>query len=169
MQTRIAAESRYSENFCTSGRDMKKIILAVDFSDATRRMLDIAIEIAKDSSEHLYLIHVAAPDPDFVGYEAGPQGERDAVAKHYNQEHQELAGLATIARQHDIAATALLIQGPTVEKLVLERGRLQADLVVAGSHGRSALLQFVLGSTSEGLVRKAGCPVLIIPYHMAGG
>lgn len=155
-------------NFSIGSDDMKKIILAVDFSETTQRILDTAIDIARDLSAHLYLIHVAAPDPDFVGYEADPQSTRDAVAEHYHQEHVELARLAAVARQHDIAATPLLIQGPTVEKLVLERERLQADLIVAGSHGRNALLQFVLGSTSEGLIRKAGCPVLIIPHGMAG-
>jgi nucleotide-binding universal stress UspA family protein len=147
---------------------MKNIILATDFSESTRGILDVAIEAARVYSAHLYLIHVAAPDPDFVGYEAGPQSVRDAIAEHYHQEHRELADLAGEARQRDIDATALLIQGPTVEMLILERKRLQAELIVAGSHGRSAITQLVLGSTSEGLIRKAGCPIMIVPYGVTG-
>jgi len=148
---------------------MKNVILAIDFSESTRRILEAAIEVAKAFSAHLYIIHVAAPNPDFVGYEEGPQSERDAVAAHYHQEHRELGGFAAEARQQGVASTALLVQGPTVEKLILERERLQADLVVVGSHGRSAILQLVVGSTSEGLIRKAGCPVMIIPCSLKGG
>ncbi|MFC1773985.1 universal stress protein [Pseudomonadota bacterium] len=148
---------------------MKNIILAIDFSESTQRILDNAIEVAKAFSAHLYIIHVAAPNPDFVGYEAGPQSERDAVAAHYHKEHRELDGFADKARQQGIDATALLVQGSTVEMLVLERERLQADLMVVGSHGRSAMFQLVVGSTSEGLIRKAGGPVMIIPCSVSGG
>ena len=59
---------------------MKNIILAIDFSESTQRILDNAIEVAKAFSAHLYIIHVAAPNPDFVGYEVRPKCERDAVA-----------------------------------------------------------------------------------------
>ena len=148
---------------------MKNIILAIDFSESTQRILDNAIEVAKAFSAHLYIIHVAAPNPDFVGYEVGPKCERDAVAAHYHKEHRELGGFADEAHQQGIAATALLVQGSTVEKLILECERLQADLMVVGSHGRSAMFQLVVGSTSEGLIRKAGCPVMIIPCNMSGG
>lgn len=147
---------------------MKNIIIAIDFSESTRRIVDAAIEVAKAFSAHLYIIHVAAPNPDFVGYESDPQSERDAVAAHYHQEHRELGAFSAEARQQGIAATALLVQGPTVEKLVQERERLQADLMVVGSHGRGAILQLVIGSTSEGLIRKAGCPVMIIPCSVTG-
>ena len=148
---------------------MKNIILAIDFSESTQRILDKAIEVAKAFSAHLYIIHVAAPNPDFVGYEASPQWERDSVAAHFHKEHRELGEFSDKARQQGIDATALLVQGSTIEKLILERERLQADLMVVGSHGRNAMFQFVVGSTSEGLIRKAGCPVLIIPFNESGG
>lgn len=147
---------------------MNNIILAIDFSESTQRILDYAIDVAKAFSAHLYIIHVAAPNPDFVGYEAGPQNERDFVAAHYHKEHRELGRFSDEARQQGINATALLVQGPTVEKLIHERERLQADLMVAGSHGRSAMFQLVVGSTCEGLIRKAGCPVMIVPCNESG-
>jgi nucleotide-binding universal stress UspA family protein len=145
---------------------MKNILLAVDFSESTHCVLDAAIEVAKAFSAHLYIIHVAAPNPDFVGYEIDTQVQRDAIAKHYRKEHQELGDFATKARQQGVAATALLVQGPTVEKLIQERVRLQADLIVVGSHGRNAALQFLVGSTSEGLIRKAHCSIMVIPNNV---
>jgi nucleotide-binding universal stress UspA family protein len=148
---------------------MKNILLAVDFSESTEHLLHAAIEVTKAFSAHLFIIHVAAPDPYFVGYEVETQVRRDAIAKHYRQEHQELGDLAAKARQQGVAATALLVQGPTVEKLIQERVRLHADLVVVGSHGRSAAIQLLVGSTSEGLIRNVHCPVMVIPCNVKSG
>ena len=148
---------------------MKNIIVAIDFMKSTPCVLDAAIGVAKAFSAHLYLIHVAAPDPDFDDYERSPQYERNFIAEQYHKEHRELGGLAAEARQQGIAATALLVQGSAVEKLIQERERLQADLMVVGSHGRSAMLQLMVGSTSEGLIRKARCPIMIIPHNATDG
>jgi len=46
---------------------------------------------------------------------------------------------------------------------VLEAEREGSDLIVMGSHGRSALYRRIMGSVSEGVMREAKCPVLIMP------
>jgi nucleotide-binding universal stress UspA family protein len=51
---------------------MNTILVAVDFSPVTRLLLQAAERVA-DVSTKVYLIHVAAPEPDFVGYTVGPQ------------------------------------------------------------------------------------------------
>jgi nucleotide-binding universal stress UspA family protein len=60
-------------------------------------------------------------------------------------------------------ATALLVQGPTVETILEEATRLNADLIILGSHGRGAAIQLLVGSVSGGVLQKSKCPVLIVP------
>ena len=50
-----------------------------------------------------------------------------------------------------------------MEKALQEMVRLKADVVVMGSHGHSALRNVLVGSVTEGVLRKAGCPVLVVP------
>jgi nucleotide-binding universal stress UspA family protein len=147
----------------TEGSIMKKLLAAVDFSPVSKAIAEQAASLAKAFSAELVLIHVAAPDPDFVGYDAGPQTVRDGRADELREEHKELQALADGLRDRGLSARALLIQGPTVEKILAEGERLGADVIVVGSHGHGALHRVLLGSVSEGVVRGARCPVLVVP------
>lgn len=146
---------------------MQHVLAAVDFSEVSERVIEQAALLAEAFSADVSLVHVAAPDPEFVGYEAGPESVREARARELRGEHRELQAMAEGLRQRGLEAKALLIQGPTVEKLVEEIGRLQADVVVMGSHGRRALMRALLGSVSEGVIRHAACPVLVVPARAA--
>lgn len=57
-----------------------KILTAIDLSAASDQVLTAARQQASQTSAEVWLIHVAEPNPAFVGYEAGPQVVRDQVA-----------------------------------------------------------------------------------------
>jgi nucleotide-binding universal stress UspA family protein len=78
-------------------------------------------------------------------------------------EHRALQGLKTKLSDAGIDATALFIEGATVEKLLLEIDRLDIGLVIIGSHSPSFLRDFFSGSTMKEVVREARCPVLVLP------
>lgn len=147
---------------------MNSILAAVDFSPVTNRVVAFAAKLAKVSRARLYLLHVASPEPDFVGYDVGPETEREAVAERFRQEHRDLQELATQVREHGVEATALLVQGATVEKLLAEADRLDSAHIVVGTHGRGAVGRMLLGSVSEGVVRHATTPVTVIPAQVKG-
>jgi nucleotide-binding universal stress UspA family protein len=147
---------------------MKNIVVPIDFSPITDSVLDIAKTLAKCFSARLWLIHVASPDPDFVGYDAGPQSVRDQVADHLREEHRDLQSKAADLREAGIDATALLIQGPTADTILAEAKVHHADLIIMGSHGHGAMHRVLMGSVSEGVLRKAPCPVTIIPHQVTG-
>ena len=111
----------------------------------------------------VFLLHVAAPDPDFVTYEAGPPSERDSVAQHLREDHRSLQTMEARLNEQGLDATAMLVQGATAQKILEEVQRLNADCVVMGSHGHSAMYELLVGSTTEAVVRKAACPVLLVP------
>jgi nucleotide-binding universal stress UspA family protein len=142
---------------------MRNILAAVDFSEISQQVLGRASLLAESLGARLWLIHVAAPEPDFVGYEAGPPGVRDQVAKHLREDDHRLQLIAEGSPERGVDTTALLVQGPTVETILKEAGKLEADLIVLGSHGRGAAPRALLGSTSEGVLHETDVPVLIVP------
>jgi nucleotide-binding universal stress UspA family protein len=142
---------------------MKNILAPVDFSRVTDAVIEMGAALAESFSCALWVLHVAAPDPDFVGYDVGPQSVRAGVAGKRHEEHRRVQEESARLRARGVNATALLIQGPTVETIVREAERLKADLIVLGSHGHGALYRSLVGSVSEGVLREASCPVLILP------
>lgn len=139
------------------------IVAAIDFSGSTDPVVRTARHLAEALGCRVWLIHVAEPDPDFVGYEGGPDAVRDQVAARYQREHRELHGLADRLRAAGIDATALLVQGQTVETIVETAQRYVAELIVMGSHGHGAVWDLLVGSVSEGVIRRASCPVVVVP------
>ena len=139
------------------------ILAAVDFSPVSDRVLEIAAEIAQGTSAPLTVLHAAAPEPDFVGYEVGPQHVRDQRASELRDEHHKLAEIGDDLRARGIDVKVQLHSGATVETVLEAAEHAGADLIVVGAHRRGRAAKLLLGSVSEGLLRKAHCPVLVVP------
>jgi nucleotide-binding universal stress UspA family protein len=142
---------------------MHNLLAPIDFSDVSASVLTQAGRLARQFGAKLWLIHVAAPEPDFVGYEPGPDTVRRQVATRLHKEHCQLQALADEIRLDGIEVTPLLVQGQTLEKILEEAKRTAADLIVVGSHGHGALYRALVGGVCEGLLRKSTCPVLVVP------
>lgn len=140
-----------------------RILVALDLSTATERTLATTIKLARVTQAEVWLLHVAAPEPDFVGYAAGSKVVRDQVAQEHREEHRALQGHAQVLRDIGIDTTALLIQGPSAEVILGEAGRLAVDLIVMATHGRGALLDLVVGSVSHAVLAGSRIPVLLVP------
>ena len=146
---------------------MQTLLVALDFSHATKPVLETAEKMAAALGGKVCLLHVEPPDPAFVGYEAGPQPVRDAIAQEARTDHARLHEARDALQAKGLDADALLIQGPTVEKILDEAGRLEPDWIVMGSHGHGALFHLVVGSISEGVIKGAACPVVVVPCREA--
>ena len=148
---------------------MANIVVAIDFSPVTDQVIEHASLLARSLSAKLWLIHAGQPEPDFIGYDSGPQTVRDQVAGDLREEHRRTQQAAEKLRSSGIDATALCPQGSTVETILHEAEKLDADLIVIGSHGHGAIHRVLLGSVSEGVLRKAACPVMIVPAQSNDG
>ncbi|HBZ68950.1 MAG TPA: universal stress protein [Deltaproteobacteria bacterium] len=142
---------------------MSHILAAVDFSGVSERVLENAELLARAQGGRLTLLHVAAPNPAFVGYESGPQSVRDGRARSMREEHSALQRQAARLRERGLDAHALVVEGPNVETILREAQRLGSTMIVMGSHGHGALYDALVGSVSAGVIRGASCPVLIVP------
>lgn len=142
---------------------MDTILVAIDFSEVTTKMIQWTLDLAKRYSSKVFVLHVAAPEPDFVSYSVGPLHERKWRAEHLRQEHRRLEEIQHQFQEAGVECTALMIQGPTAEKLLQETERLGANVLVMGSHGHGAMYNLLVGSVMEAVLRKTPVPVLVVP------
>ena len=144
------------------------ILAAVDFSAFTEPILTAVEGIARVMPESkLWLLHVAEPDPSFVGYEAGPSAVRDQVAAEYREERQRLQGYADRLRRSGCDASGLVVQGAIAETILAEADALDVQLIVMGSHGYGTIAELIVGGVGKVVLKKAACPVLVIPPRLA--
>ncbi|MES9927272.1 MAG: universal stress protein [Candidatus Thiodiazotropha sp. 6PDIVS] len=139
-------------------------LVAIDLSPTSWTVIEQALSLLDQSStRHLWLLHIANPEPDFVGFEPGPQAVRDGQAKDFHQQHKSLQDFADRVRTQGSDCTALQVQGAYAEKILVEAEKLEADVIVVGSHGKGLTKELIYGSTSNQLVRRSEIPVLIVP------
>jgi nucleotide-binding universal stress UspA family protein len=146
---------------------VSRVLVCIDFSDTTEAVAEQGIVLARALGAEVRLLHVGEPDPDFVGYGVGPDTVRDDVAHTLREEHQALERLAERFKAAGVAGLPLMVRGPTVSTILEQAERFGADLLVLGSHGRSALMSLVAGSVAQGVLRAARVPVLIVPSPRA--
>lgn len=142
---------------------MKNILVALDIDNDAQKLLDQASQMAEKFGSKVWIIHIAAPDPDFVGYEAGPRFIRDNRAEELRGEHKVLQKFAADLAKRDIASEGLLIQGPTVEMILKEAAKLRADLIIIGFHEHGFLYKAFKGSTTSEVIKNSGIPLLVVP------
>lgn len=139
------------------------ILVPVDFSAISERVCRVAAEAAKARDVKIWLIHVAEPEPEFIGYEPGPDVVRRQVATELRKEHRQLQELADRTVAFGVEVTPLLIQGPTVETILEQADHHAVELIVMATHGRGLMYQMLVGSVSEGVLHRAKVPVLMVP------
>ena len=125
-----------------------KILCPMDFSNASKQALAQAIVMAGWHGATVTVIHVR---PDGHPMEASERRRRV----------DELARLS--AEAPDVEVNALFETGHAVTSIVDGAASLGADLIVMGSHGTSGFERLLLGSVTDDVLRKAGCPVLVVP------
>ena len=144
---------------------MKNILVTIDFDNSIDLLIDKAFELAKPLGSKIWLMHIAAPEPDFVGYDVGPQYIRDFRANELQKEHQLLQKYADQLKNRGVHAEGLLVQGATTDMIIEESQKLNIDLIIAGHHDHGFLYKAFIGSVSSQIIKKAKIPVLIVPVE----
>lgn len=142
---------------------MKNILVAVDLDTSSQLLIHAAAEQAEKFNAKVWVLHVADPEPDFVGNKAGPQYVRDYLVEEIKKEHKLVRQYADELNAKGIKAEGLLIQGPTVKMILEEIEKLQIDLLIIGHHRHSLLFKLFLGDNHTALVNKSTIPVLVVP------
>lgn len=142
---------------------MDRILACVDHGDATESVVSLAARLAERTGGALRLLHVAPAEPEWVGYDPGPQSVRDHVAGDLREAHQRTQRLADPLRERGLDVTPLTVQGPTVESIFEQALAWDADVVVVGAHHRGRIHELFVGSVAKQILRSADRPILVVP------
>lgn len=142
-----------------------KLLVVFDFSEPVEKFANRIEELAKALSAKLWLLHVADPEPDFIGFKIGPKYIRDSRSNTFHSEHRLIQEIAARFRNAGLDTTALLVQGATVETILNEASKLNVDMIVLGSHEHGAMHRLIAGSVSEAVLHKSERPLFIFPIH----
>jgi nucleotide-binding universal stress UspA family protein len=133
-------------------------VIAIDFSAPSIRAAKITLEMLGNPAK-VYLVHVEPPAELLPSGFALPGEGRfpgDLVVWFRRL-------ISALSPQHGVLVEPIVLNGNPVSAITEFAERVGANLIAAGSHGQSRVERFLLGSVSTGLVRNAGCPVLVAP------
>lgn len=138
------------------------ILVATDLTQETQRLLEWAMALPHGDDARIVLLHVVDVEKHIwaaLSREYSVESVRDKLLGHAR------AALAEF-HQDDVAPLSIESQvhwGDTVS-LILEAAKAeQADLIVIGRHGPRTVGQFTLGGTADKILRRAECPVTVMP------
>jgi nucleotide-binding universal stress UspA family protein len=141
-----------------------RIFVPLDGSTRAERALPIAARLARASCGTVVLARVAGDarelTPFFVQPPTGSPDVQDLEAA-----HDYLAQVARAAVLAGINPEPVVLTGRAAQSLLEAIDAQKADLAVVTSHGRAALVRWVLGSVAQRLVRHAKATVLVLREH----
>ncbi|KUO71536.1 MAG: universal stress protein UspA [Desulfosporosinus sp. BRH_c37] len=139
----------------------KKILVATDASEYSRRALKTALELAKTFGGEVELLNVMYIREAYWGYNM-------AYSILIPPEQIEEAGVLTLEATLEginvgnVPLNKKVVQGYPATMILEEVEKEAIDLVVMGSHGYGPIAGSVLGSVSQRVLQRAECPVLIV-------
>lgn len=143
---------------------MKTILVPVDLSVATPRVCAAACDLARLIGAQIVLLHVVPPPPimmnDYYAFDTGHLAQAMVAV-----EKSATLKLRSLARRFAKRCPVQTVQitGQPVGTIVARARATKAAYIVLGSHGHGAMFDLLVGSTASGVLRKARCPVLVVP------
>jgi nucleotide-binding universal stress UspA family protein len=138
------------------------ILCPTDFSKVSIRAETNATALASHYGAGLHLLHVSAPVPVVA-----PYGEIPVDVRFFETQREEAREALALARERaraaGVAAESVEHSGQPAREILATAEKLHSDLIVLGTHGRGGFEHMLLGSVAEKVLRKATCPVMVVP------
>lgn len=144
---------------------MKSILVPVDFSDVTLKVVKAAIQLAKPFHSRITLMHVTEITPQILGIGPAPEAVPTPPPEEPGESGitEKLARLEELVTSVGLESNSMELQGAPVDLILSEAESSRVDLIVLGSHSRSPLYHLFVGGVTEGVLKRARCPVLVVP------
>jgi nucleotide-binding universal stress UspA family protein len=146
---------------------MKTILVPVDLSVATTKVCNAASALARLTGARLLLLHVVQTPPlvmnDYYGFDTGSMAE--IVAAGEKTAAKKLSSLGRRYAKNGLPVQTAQVTGKPVAEILDEAAASKAVYIVVGSHGHGAIFDLLVGSTTHGVLRKARCPVMVVPMN----
>ena len=140
---------------------MKKVMALINFSELTRKIVDISAEQAKSFDAELCLLHVEPGSGEKL-YRHIDKAERDRRAQILRFEHADLLAKAKELRKLGLTVKPMLLEGAEAEMILESLSEISPDLLVMGNHHHGALYNFLVGSVGEEILKEAETPILLV-------
>ena len=146
----------------------RKILVPLDFSDASRLGLEYALGFAQEFRATVILFHSIFVSAYLMGNRHTAHQVPTLIANQQEYARAEMEKLReTISRKGGAVETNIAVGSP-VEQIGKYVRKASVDLIITSTHGRSGWRRVFIGSTAERIVRYATCPVLVVPNRAAG-
>lgn len=154
----------------------RNVLVTTDGSARAEKAAGYAIDLVKSTGGKLTVLSVVDEgdprnageiDPDFYEEIADdPNVDSDALELKRKKPEMDFASrVLQQASGSGIDATMKVRVGNPVDEIVNESVELGAEVIVIGSHGRSAVGAALMGSVATGVIHKGEIPVLVVPVH----
>ncbi|HVQ76524.1 MAG TPA: universal stress protein [Candidatus Binatia bacterium] len=143
---------------------IRRILHPTDFSRASGAAFARAIDMAKSNGAELIVLHVIVPVLAIPaeGY-VSPDLYQDLDASNRSAAQKQIDTQVARAKKAGVKkVSSLILEGTTAERIAQAAKSRRADLIVIGTHGRTGLARFFLGSVASRVVSMASCPVLTV-------
>jgi nucleotide-binding universal stress UspA family protein len=141
---------------------LKKILVPIDFSDASKKALKYAFRFAEQFDCEIVLLHVLEPAGPMVGAPLALEvflNSKDSLSTM----EKKLAALSAQSHNNDANSISSRIRtGHAPNEISKAAKDLDVDLIVIATHGNTSSRHLCIGSTAERVVRTAPCPVLLV-------
>ncbi|MFP8890370.1 universal stress protein [Natrialbaceae archaeon A-CW2] len=146
------------------------ILIPTDGSEGTDPAIGNGLDIARkyDATVHaLYVIDVA--ELLEIGYLGGDSADFEETIEPLEDEAKRaVEAIEERARREGVDIVTVVRQGTPYEEILEYAEDAAADLIVMGTHGRSGLSRYLIGSVTERIVRTSDVPVLVVQLSEDG-
>lgn len=136
---------------------LAKILVPVDFSECSKKALAYAVSFARRFKAELVLLHVVEPYAPYPEMTAWDAASLETASREFGEEELQFLRQSI---QTEIHCSTVLKTGNAHREIVDAAKENGVDLI--STHGYTGLSRALLGSTTEQVVRRAGCPVLVV-------
>ena len=139
----------------------QRILIAIDDGTPSRWAAQYGGGLAERLGARVLLLHVVVPDTSVVD-QPRTRAALDQQARAAGEKLlEEAAGVLPTGVQFD----RRMLEGTPADEIVGAARVWEADLVVMGTRGRGRVVQFLLGSVADAVIRRAMCPVLTVGHE----
>jgi len=134
------------------------ILVPTDGSEYSFYAAKHAVYLAKECGAKLYALNVVnAPLAFHAGiHYAESKAEMEKAGEEAVHKIKSLCG------ENGVECEGMIVEGQPTEAIVEVADKIEADCIVIGSIGMSALERVLIGSVSDGVLKHAKCPVLMV-------
>ncbi len=145
--------------------NFKKIMVPIDFSENSPKVLQSAVEVAEKFEAALSVVFVVQSFEDYSGFFVPHMPISQFEQEMVDSAEKKMESFLAENLNSDVPYNSAVLQGDVAEKIIEYAEKNDISMIVMGTHGYKGLEKVLFGSIAEKVVKTSPCPVLTVnPY-----